>query len=251
MSSSTATYRLLLTTAKLWSASMERTGFPPLGTWGFRRLVPWTLWHSSTRQIISQLTLPLLKACGLFIVKIAVGVHNQDLLGTPREAWALSQAFGQLQQRPRSCPRARWRGGHSWEARTLPWLQRAPRMYRALEDALSLKKTSAWQAEQIISWAGGGEAASFRKTGVSSVAGCTPENAVPDGALGGGWLSAAKTSLELGPPEAPPGPTANPEDASPALRHPLPTRGCVQAPWRAALRAPDPMSLLARLSPSI
>lgn len=59
-------------------------------------------------------------------------------------------------------------------------------MHKALGDALSLKKTSAWQAGQMISWAGRGEAASLCKTGVSSAAGCTPENAVPDGALGGG-----------------------------------------------------------------
>ena len=83
MSSSTALCQLLLSTAKLWSMSLERTGFHPWGLEGFTGLCHELCDILQLRQVIFRLTLPLLKACGLFIVKIAMGVNNQDLLGTP------------------------------------------------------------------------------------------------------------------------------------------------------------------------
>lgn len=80
-------------------------------------------------------------------------------------------------------------------------------MHKALGDALSLKKTSAWQAGQMISWAGRGEAASLCKTGVSFCGGLHPENAVPDGALGGGWTERSqRPPWTSGHPAAPAGP---------------------------------------------
>lgn len=83
MSSSTALRQLLLSTAKLWSVSLERTGFHPWGLEGFAGLCHELCDILQLRQVIFRLTLPLLKACGLFIVKIAMSVNNQDLLGTP------------------------------------------------------------------------------------------------------------------------------------------------------------------------
>ena len=91
----------------------------------------------------------------------------------------------------------------------------------------------------MISWAGRGEAASFCKTGVSSAAGCTPENAVPDGALDGGWLSAARdhprTRATWGPtgPQAPPGGCKS--CPAPSTSHtwvcPGSMEGCPEDPW--------------------